>query len=45
MRTIDLTGGVALVTPFHHDRSVDYEGLQKIILNIVLIMKEITCCQ
>lgn len=32
MRTIDLTGvGVALVTPFHHDRSVDYEGLQKLV--------------
>lgn len=32
MRTIDLTGvGVALVTPFHHDRSVDYEGLQNLV--------------
>ena len=32
MRTIDLTGvGVALITPFHHDRSVDYEGLQKLV--------------
>jgi len=32
MRTIDLTGvGVALITPFHKDKSVDYRGLQKLV--------------
>lgn len=32
MRTIDLTGvGVALITPFHDNRSVDYEGLKKLV--------------
>ncbi|MCH1402372.1 MAG: 4-hydroxy-tetrahydrodipicolinate synthase [Schleiferiaceae bacterium] len=32
MRTIDLTGvGVALITPFHKNKSVDYRGLQKLV--------------